>query len=232
MPIKTIPLHANGHRITGSEDRDTVKVFTGSPLPFVADALFDCRNCGLQPRPKITDDGAYIRTPCQYTEGITTTIRLNVPSGKIIVSTDLRPIYDGFSNTFVSYGSTLGVSQVIYAYAEQGCAFGFVGTLWPDLFRTGPDTYVLANPEYSDDDEPMVPSNWERLAGVSGAVWAYCIADYGDFTKRGGDPMKLECCEIVDIPAGTYEFTYHGGEKGFDMDSLGTLVFTDIRKLS
>ena len=37
---------------------------------------------------------------------------------------------------------------------------------------------------------------------------------------------------MVEIPAGTYEFTYHGGELGFDGDSYNTVIYTEIKKVA
>jgi hypothetical protein len=234
MTLKTLPLHTNGHQVWPKTEV-RVNWFEDHPdwPPMVVESLFCCSWCGEYPRLDVKDDGVYIPGDrCAYVDGgITTVTQLHVPSGKIIISTDLRPAYDGFKDEFASYTSVLGVAQVIEEFAKQGCMFGFVGDRWPDLFQTGEDTYVLASPMYSDGDEPEVPASWKMLAETLGAVWAYSVADYEDWKARGGKPEHLEHFEVVEIPAGTYEFTYHGGESGFDRHAGETIIFTEIRKV-
>lgn len=235
MAIEIVPLHANGHRVLGNHGDGTVNIInTDAGIPILVSHLFSCAGCGEYFSPRAEQDGVYIDTPCEQTDGITVTTRLNVPSGKIIVSTDLRPAYDGYNHRHSpSYDSTLGLAQTVERFAEQGCAFGFVGDMWPDLWKTGPDTYVLANTGWDEEaDDVLTPEGWTKLAEVSGAVWSYSLADYEDWQKRGGTANDLEDFTVVDIPAGVYEFTYHGAENGFDRHSLGTVIFTHIRKVA
>lgn len=233
--IKTVPLHANGHRVLGNHDDGTVNILNSSvDIPFLVTHLFSCQGCGEYFSPRVEQDGAYIDTPCQQTGGITVTTRLNVPSGKIIVSTDLRPAYNGYGTPEdPAYDSTLGLAQTVERFAEQGCAFGFVGDNWPNLYRTGEGTYVLASPAYDEEaDDLVTPEGWAELTDVCGAVWSYSLADYEDWQKRGGTPNDLEDFTVVDIPAGTYEFAYHGAETGFDRHASGTVIFTHITKVA
>jgi hypothetical protein len=235
MTIKSVPLHANGHQVLGRHGDGTVTVLvTEQNIPVLITHVFSCAGCGQYMVPRTEHDSAHIDTPCTQTDGITVTTRLNVPSGKLIVSTDLRPVYDGYGNeaTDPAYDSTLGLARTVERFAAQGCAFGFVGDNWPDLYRTGENTYVLASPAYDEDaDEPLAPKGWEKLADVTGAVWSYSLADYEDWKARGGRDNDLEEFEVVDVPAGIYEFVYHGAEDGFDRHSFETVVFTHIRKI-
>jgi hypothetical protein len=149
--IMTVPLHANGHRVLGNHGDGTVKTVTGAftEHPMLVTHLFPCQGCGEYFSPRVETSGAYIDTPCQQTDGITVTTRLNVPSGKIIVTTDLRPVYDGYGTVENPvYNSILGLAQTVERFGQQGCAFGFVGDNWPNLYQTGNDTYVLASPAW------------------------------------------------------------------------------------
>jgi hypothetical protein len=234
MTIKELPLHANGHKVTGGQPEIVKTIESSVGIPFSVTHLFNCAGCGEYFSPRLADDGAYIDSPCAVTNGITTVTRLNVPSGKLIVSTDLRPAYDGYDHKDrVSYGSTLGVALTVEAFAEQGCAFGFVGDAWPDLFQTGENSYVLANCGWDEElDGPRAPEGWTKLADICGAVWSYSLADYEDWKARGGKDSDLEEFTVVEIPAGVYEFTYHGGETGFDRHAAGTVLFTHIKKVA
>jgi hypothetical protein len=235
MSIRTLPLYANGHRVTGNHGDGTVKAVTGPlDIPVMVTHLFSCAGCGEYFSPRLANNGAYIDEPCGYTDGITVTTRLNVPSGKLIVSTDLRPAYDGYGTAEgPAYDSTLGLALTVEEFGKQGCAFGFVGDNWPNLYRTGDGTYVLASPEWDEElDDLKAPDGWVELASVTGAVWSYSIADYEDWKARGGRDNDLEEFEVVDIPAGAYAFTYHGAEKGFDRHAPGTVIFTHITKVA
>lgn len=167
------------------------------------------------------------------TESYTSVITLAVPSGKIIVTDDLRPVYNWSDEEAGDYNTALGQHNAIRIMAGQGCAYGPVGNSCPGLYRTGPGTYVIASPGWDPekDDAEQVPEGWELLAAVITDLWAYSVADYGDWVARGGDAASIARFDtIVDIPAGAYEFTHHTGETGFDGYSAGTVIFAHIRK--
>jgi hypothetical protein len=200
----------------------------------LGDHLFECSYCGQYFAPRIADDAVYVDEPCQHTDGITTVITLKVPSGKIVVTDDLRPVYSVERNDLASYNSALGQAQFIEAMAAIGCAYGPVGNTCPGLYRTGDDSYIIANPEYDyeDDEKPSLPES-DCLASICTDLWAYSIADYEDWKARGGDSDDLGWSDsIVEIPPGTYQFTHHSGERDFDRDAPGTIVFAHIKKIA
>lgn len=166
------------------------------------------------------------------TESITTRIMLAVPSGKIVVRDSLRPLYDWREAEVADYNSLAGQAQAVEAMAARGCAYGPVGNSCPGLYRTGEGTYVIANLPYSEDtDDEVVPAGWTLLAGIITDLWAYSIADLGDFEAKGGDVESLGWgATVVDVGPGTYEFTHHTGEASFDRDA-DTVIFADIRRL-
>ena len=216
-------------------------VIVNGKLPGIdtlGDYFYRCSLCGGGQSLEIREDVAFPEDPCPYPDGITTEILLKVPSGKIIVTDDLRPVYNGFDREgFADYNSSLGQSQVVRAFAEQGCAFGHV-LHSPDLFRTGEGTYVFANlPYYENEDdeyetEEIIPKGWTRVAGVCTDLWAYSVADFEDWKSKGGDPDKMSWKDsVVAVPAGTYKFTHHTSERGFDHDGPGLVVFAHIERV-
>lgn len=241
--IRKLPLHANGHQVVPSGLPDEVEVFDFSEVPAMQEippyvscgSIFACGWCGAYPKMRVDGDAVHIDEPCPAAGGITTVIRLEVPSGKIIVADDLRGVYDGFDHDgFASYNSALGQHQVIEAMAELGCAFGPVGNSCPSLWKTGEDTYQIARMPQDDEDEyAPVPEGSERLAGIITDLWAYSIADYGDWLAKGGAPVEELgwTVSVVEIPAGTYEFTHHSGERDFD-DDADHVVWADIKKVA
>lgn len=172
--------------------------------------------------------------PCPYPDGITTTVTLQAPSGRLIVSDDLRPAYD-WGETAASYNSALGQAQAIRAMERAGCAFGPVLNTSPGLFRTGGDSWVIASPAYDpESDRELVPAGWELLAQVITDLWAYSIADFEDWCSRGGNVLAMDCGDtIVDAGPGTYQFTHHTGERGFlwPHDTTGTVIFAHVKRV-
>jgi hypothetical protein len=248
MPFTTLPFHPNGHQFT-REPQDTVEVLVieepqKAGMPDAPDFIVHrarmshaCWKCGAYDfTERLAEDGVHFDgEPCPVPDtGITTVITLNVPSGKIIVNDDLRPVYDAFDpaeEKFATYNSILGQAQVVEAFAAQGCAFGPVGNTSPGLYRTGQDTYVIANPGYDEEtDTETFPEGWTLLADVCTGLWAYSIADHADWVSKGGDITKKPMATVVDIPAGVYEFVHHTGEAGFDRESSDVVIFADIKK--
>jgi hypothetical protein len=238
--IVNLPVESNGHQWV--RDGHAVDVIKDNGVQHVMGHHHGCVTCGEGLKLEITETAAVPKEPCLFPDGITTKIVLKVPSGKIVVEDDLRPLYDGFNDHFASYNTDLGQAQVVKAYEKQGCAYGPVGNSCPGLYRTGEDTYVIASQVYVYDDEDdeedkgHLPDGWECLASICTDLWAYSIADYDDWVSKGGtedDGSGTACwsgADIVEIPAGEYEFTHHTGERGFDSWADGPVIFAHIRK--
>ena len=249
--METLPLDQNGH-LFGKGDSVQVHRFTaeetkriseraperGTIAPMISDHLFSysCAWCDAWKDFQVIGDVVKQPEPCPFPEGITTTTYLAVPSGKIVVYDDLRYVYDGFHDTFASYNSALGQHQVIEAFAKLGCAFGPVSNTCPDLFRTGEDMYAIASLEYDDDERELkriLPDGWTRLGGVITDLCAYSIADHDDYLAKGGslDTGRGTGPDVVEVPPGTYRFTHHTGERGFDHYAPGTVIFAHIERI-
>lgn len=228
--MRNLVFRPNGH-LLGKDDGQLVSY--SDTVSHVFETVSRCGMCGERPEYYADDKTVTVRTPCPYPDGVTTVIRLEVPSGKLVVTDDLRPAYDWRdSDLTASYNSVLGQHQAVLAMAAQGCAYGPVGNTCPGLYRTGEDTYVIAIPDYDEKaDAEILPESWTELAGIITDLWAYSIADYEDWQAKGGDNTG-GWYRVVNVPPGTYEFTHHTGERGFDRDAPGTVVFADIRKVS
>jgi hypothetical protein len=228
MRVETLPLHSNGHRrISRASEARVLRSNDGKI--FVTGDWYNCVVCDMRPRFLVTQDEVRAEDPCPYPNGITTEITLSVPSGKLLVSDDLRPVYDWDDDGFASYNTVLGQAQVVEAMAAAGCAYGPVGNSCPGLYRTGLDTYIVARP--NDDETPLLADD-TCLASICTDLWAYSIADFEHWKARGGDPNKLDWVDtIVDVRPGTYRFTHHTGEAGFDGYADDTVVFAHIERL-
>lgn len=234
MPIDQTPLNTNGHDLLPRRT-DAVQVLTGtrSGEPIVVGTHWSCATCDELPTYVLRDGTVHVQDPCPYPMGITTETTLDVPSGKLIVTDDLRDVYDVDIDAGASYNTALGKDQVIKAMAALGCAFGPVSNTCPGLYRDGESSYVIAAPVRDDNDVPSLPDE-ARLAPISTELWAYSIADFEDWKAKGGHPgqERLGTYTVVDVAPGTYKFTFHGGERGFDHHAADTVVFAHIERVA
>lgn len=233
-----VPVEENGHRLW-RRGKVTLLGITGPDYPSeilsVLAERWPCDLCGQFPKLELTADLARAVDACPTPDGHTSVITLNVPSGQILVTDDLRPVYridDDLARAFAPYDSSAGQTQYIRAMADLGCAYGPVGNSCPSLYRTGNDTYIIARRRWDDETgDEVTPDGWTELANVCTDLWAYSIADYADWQARGGDPATLGWTDtVVDVPPGTYEFTHHFGEASFDDDADGA-IYAHIRRL-
>lgn len=225
--MKRMTFRPNGH-LLGVADGAEVETFAVNGALHVFSIASRCGTCDEYPAFYAGGTDVKVRTACPYQDGLTSVITLAVPSGKIIVSDDLRPVYDWQEDGMASYNSALGQKQAVEAMAAIGCAYGPVGNSCPGLYRTGDDTYVIASPDPDGEDLP----DKNRLAGIITDLWAYSIADLDDWRARGGDPGSLSWAEtVVNIRPGTYEFTHHTWEPGFNSMADGTIVFAHVRRI-
>jgi hypothetical protein len=226
--VVTLPLDANGHVFPCDE---VTVIRSGSMPPWVMDSR-NCAVCDERPRFHL-GDRAHVVDPCPYPNGFTTRIVLNVPSGRIIVTDDLRPVYDWRPDMgMADYNSKLGQSQAVIAMAAVGCAYGPVGNSCPGMYRAGVDSYVIASPDvdWDDDEKPSIPDD-ARVASICTDLWAYSIADFEDWKAKGGDPDSLRWTDtVVDVTPGVYRFTHHTGERGFDHDAR-EVVFAHVDRI-
>lgn len=243
MSHETATFRANGHQARVADGEAVVFYRASHGIgPYCPRLDYDrCGTCDARLTLRFGDDEITVTEPCPYPDGITTTITLAVPSGKLIVTDDLRPVYDWRDRDrndpegMAGYNSSLGQHQAILTMAAAGCAYGPVGNSCPGLYLTGEGTYVIASAGYDEDaDQEVRPDGWLRLAGVITDLWAYSIADYEDWKARGGDGARFARQEpgwdwdLVSVPPGTYQFTHHTGERSFDQDASGTVIYADI----
>ncbi|MET9657873.1 hypothetical protein [Streptomyces sp. NPDC006510] len=196
MTIERLPLQANGHLISRKAEVDVLR-FDGRE-PYVSGAAYRCAVCDRRPVFRVTDSAVHVQEPCPYPDGITTKITIDVPSGKLLVTDDLRPAFNWDDNAIADYNSTLGQAQAVEAMAAVGCAYGPVGNSCPGLYRTCPDSYIIASPCYDDDDKPSLPES-ACLANICTDLWAYSIVDLEHWKAKGGDPAKLGWIDVVDV---------------------------------
>jgi hypothetical protein len=236
VTVRQMNLDANGHDLHHRSDALGVLLKDGQ-VAHVLDAYNRCGVCNEAPVYEVSGvDSLRVKDPCAYPDGIITTVELAVPSGRIVVTDDLRDVFGDYVCT-ASYNTTLGQHQAIVSTAARGYAQGWVGNSCPGLYRTGEDAYMIASPDYDEDTDVRNPPDSERLATVRTGVWSYAVADYSLWREKGGkdpDPgtTAWHNIDIVDVTPGTYRFTHLTGVRGFDQYADGVTVYARIERIA
>jgi hypothetical protein len=231
MRIEKLPVTVTAGHVFAWNEAEVYRLDGHEPI--AGPIELGCKVCDTQPTCQVVGDAVHVLDPCPYPDGITTEITISVPSGKILVSDDLRPVFDWPDPPAVRHSSTIGQAQAVKDMAAIGCAFGPAWNCGLGLYRTGPDRYIVARPGYNeDDDEPSIPGA-TYLAGICTDIWTYAIADYELWRSRGGDPDKLGWSDnVVDVTPGTYRFIHHSGERGFDHESPGDVIYAHVERIA
>lgn len=162
---------------------------------------------------------------------------LNVPSGKIVVSNDLRnwfPLPEG-DGDIPSINTIRGCRMMTQAYAATGMSHGFVGNTCPGVYKVGENSFKIAN-EPSEDYWDEEKKQWlpreefsafegECIASICTDLWWYSICDYDEFERRKakfGGELDSNWDAIIDVKPGVYRFR-HDDEA--DRDSGDEVVY-------
>lgn len=172
---------------------------------------------------------------CSLAEGTTNTLRLSVPSGRIVVKDDLRGQYPLPESRDMD--SVEGQIRLMDYMALTGSIFLPVSNTSPSIYETGENSFAVSNgisqEEYGDGSEWVentvtVEEDWEEVASVCTDLWAVSMADYDDYLSKGGEPVHNNVfgeTNVFTVAPGLYGITYHGHEKGVDIhDFSGTLA--------
>jgi hypothetical protein len=202
-----------------------------------------CGQCDEWMKYDLIDGVAVAQSDCQYTEGITTVVEIDVPSGRLVCDDSLRDA-EGFDwndedeKKMASYNTMLGQAQVVELLATRGLAFVPCGNSCPGMWEIEPGKYKVANAGYDEKtDEELTPEfGGKRLNSFCTDLWAASMADYDNFLARGGKPVEDDnqygTRWVMDVPAGRYRLTYHVGEKDFDRDAYSKpVVFADFERI-
>jgi hypothetical protein len=200
LAVSGLRVDAKGHRFTSPLGDGTVSGHftlnsTHPVLHFSADNTGPCTNCDTYPSFDYYDDaeqGARVvfrGQACTTADGVRWSTDLVVASGTMIVTDDLRPIYDVPlpGRGAPGYNSILGQRQHSEDLAAIGCAFGPANDMSLTMFRVpgkGPDAYAFVNCDSEAEPGEEGYFEGEPVASVCTDVWAYSVADFAHFVAR------------------------------------------------
>ena len=160
--------------------------------PFCADGALLFETDGLVVRPA---------HPCPQADGLVTEFTLNVPSGKVLITDDLRELCRIADERDIN--TRWGTHLAILDYAACGLVVGFgIGNTCPTVARHKGGKYTIGHRQ-----------GGRRVTGICTDLWAYSIMDYAEAEKRaayyGLDFAKLvSSVTVAKIPAGLYQFRH------------------------
>lgn len=182
-----------------------------------------CPYCDARLKVQVRGDEAFLNPRCTNPSGLSTaTFELNVPSGKLVIANDLRPLFPVLKDHDVNgvQGSLLTTLE----YASQSMAHGFVGNSCPGVYQMGDgkaNTFKVASlalPEHWDSARQRYvhmkrKSRWrgKRVASICTDLWWYSIADVCECARRAerlGRKLSDFQVEIVDVKPGVYKFVH------------------------
>lgn len=239
-----------GHNFGFRDGRDILVMEADqfSPEIRVIGGSIDCFYCSEFQSWKKEGDKFVAQTECEYANFTTYSVKLNVPSGRIVVADDLRGVFGDAEEVRPEleqedYNATKG--RVLHArvYEELGVAYGCVLNTCPDVFLVSDgdeQKLVIASTEWDEEaDEPIIPAGWTKIAGICTDLWAYSIADYDDYVAKravaeeAGFPSGRDAdVEVAEIPAGVWEFTHFAEQAGFDYHAAGVVIFAEAKRIS
>lgn len=227
-------LDQNGHLFTDKQTSSVVEI-DGRLISDVSTAA-RCAMCSVWAEPFLDGDVLVARRePCPHPDGITSVVEIPVPSGVLVITDEIRPLYDGFGDH--DYNTALGAYRTILGFADQGCAYGPTGNLSVGFYRAGADSYTItaaAETDADGNDIDPVPPESDRLAHVVCDLWAYSAVDRNDFRSKLAllEPEVaaewMESVEEVQVRPGVYRFTHHSLERSFDSYAYGPVTFAQV----
>lgn len=215
-----LPVDSRGHVFTatwgdGLVDGSIVVSSAYDINQFSAHNASSCSNCDAHPSFDFYDDPergprlVYVNRindndgalDCPVADGVEWTVDLAVPSGRMVVSDDLRPVYNvplRHERDIPDYNSVLGQRLHCKEMEAIGCAFGPTSNIALGLFR--PDDQTDGEPvRYEivtcfDDAEPGEEGYYAgtEVADICTDLWAYSIADLDHYTARARDLVASE----------------------------------------
>lgn len=185
------------------------------PLRTEPSCLFKCGVCGEEL--VLETDGKTLRTvsQCPYPDGLIFDFELNVPSGKLVVANDLRPLFDFIGDYDIN--TLVGCMKHSLAMAEVGCAQGFVGNTCPGVYQIDDNKLTIAATGLGeedddgniDEDDPELTPPGELVASICTDLWWYAIVDYDEFVRRDSKgTLDNHNAETVNVKPGVYRFRH------------------------
>jgi len=181
---------------------------------------FDCNSCLQAVKFKVLKSKIIATTECPHPDGYPAySVRINVPSGKLIFGNDFRDLIDVAASYDIN--RTLGCEQTTRAYADAGMIHVFVGNTCPGVFQVSDTRINIVSPERRSAGEeqdyidlPTKEPKGKLCGSICTDLWWYSAMDYDLFKKlakkKYGKKWKDRISRletIVKVKPGCYKAT-------------------------
>jgi hypothetical protein len=155
---------------------------------------FRCNVCGDSVRFPTSDKKNFTaETECVYKNGFPPIeVKLNVPSGEILLFNDLRRFYPANTDG-IDICTSIGIKQFTEAFAKEGLVIHFVGNSSPGVVQVNDERLEIGYFWCEKEDGcslpecPMPECNRPKILGhICTDLWWYCAVDKDEFEKRIG----------------------------------------------
>lgn len=167
-----------------------------------------------------------------------TVVELDIPSGKIIASDDLRGTkhFNVEDDYFIdgAFGCDLWAQDLA---KKANVGYAFVGNTSPRITVKPDGIFRVVNGEYDEEDEEKNPfeSNETVVAEICTDHWATMITDYQYWLDHGGktvddlnEPYKFLVFTVFDVTPGKYRWTVFSHSDGFANHSAERVVYAQL----
>lgn len=168
-----------------------------------------------------------------------TVVDINVPSGKLIMSDDLRAVekYRVEMRESINYGR--GCDLYARDHAEQvNVAYASVGNTCPTITVNADGVIKFVNPDYDDTDSAILEEGETNVGWICTDLWAVMAVDYQQWLDDGGKPVDeanaeyaVQSFTVLDVEPGKYRWTVYSHSDNFDRDADGRVLFAELEKI-
>ncbi len=177
-----------------------------------------CTNCSEYMRWGIDEAGNISsETSCSHSEGVTYSVTLKVPSGRVVFADSLFHVFKDLHDTKdLDYNSAVGRETYAKRLAAHNIAYGSVIECSPNVYLDkNTNSLILASIYDEEEEGEMVPESWVDLGYIITDLWAYSITDYDTFKAAGGQDDD-STVTFAEVPAGSYTFTHYADSKEWE----------------
>lgn len=165
-----------------------------------------------------------------------TVLEISVPSGKLIVSDDLREPENFRIEAKLNPNYGLGMNALAQEFAEKAnMAYGFVGNSCPSVTRQSDGSLLVLQGAYDEEEDESVFNDDETVvAKICTDHWAAMMTDYQNWLDNGGEEVAEEGFHpnsgttVIEVTPGKYRWTAYTHNDNFDLQAYGRVVYAQL----
>jgi hypothetical protein len=167
-----------------------------------------------------------------------TVVELDIPSGKIIASDDLREPdhFDVEDENYIdgAFGWDLWAKDFA---TKANVGYSFVGNTSPVILVKPDGIFRVVKADYDDENvgRPPYEPDDTIIASICTDHWATMITDYQYWLDHGGktveelnEPYKFLVFTVFDVTPGKYRWTVYSHSDGFKNHADGRVVYAQL----